>query len=61
MDGCINYPSLDSIRVSMISMPSNSSSYHTSCLLYLKTEEKEEEEEKDQEDKEKEEENDGIR
>ena len=30
MDGCISYPSLGSIRVSMISMPSNSSSYPTS-------------------------------
>ena len=30
MDGCIRYPSSGSIRVSMISMPSNSSSYPTS-------------------------------
>ena len=30
MDGCISYLSSDSIRVSMISMPSNSSSYPTS-------------------------------
>ena len=31
IDGCINYSSLGSIRVSTISMPSNSSSYPTSC------------------------------
>ena len=31
MDGCINYPSLGSIRVSTISVPPNSSSYPTSC------------------------------
>ena len=31
MDGCISYPSSGSIRVSMISMPSNSFSYLTSC------------------------------
>ena len=32
MDGCISYPSLGSVQVSMISMPSNSSSYPTYCL-----------------------------
>ena len=31
MDGCISYPSSGSIRVSTISIPSNSSSYLTSC------------------------------
>ena len=31
MDGCVSYPSSGSIRVSTISMSSNSSSYPTSC------------------------------